>query len=370
MAKEYSFDMYGQPSLKDPKERKFNVYFSEPEGGITEKTGIALFIAGFGGHANSNVYKKMRNTFADKYNLVTVQCDYFGWEFMQESNNISSPTTKMEIAKHFKEDEVEYIFQDDFISTRLMEVASKYGVNVTVNESLGETPDNYCDMGLIQAMDNIAAIQAVIAILKDNGYDFNQEKVILYGHSQGAYLSYLCNAFAPDLFSLLIDNSAWLFPVYLKSDRYLSNRYGDSVLTTRFDYLAKELGFDEGILSLPSLYRKFDNNCNIVCYHGTNDNLITHTDKAILKKITNNFEYHEIGPKNVDGKIFKSTGHGLDADFLELFDYTMNNYKKGFKKNPYKNKNKETDKVLFETSRYSYCIDYSGGVPVLNVQEK
>lgn len=37
MAKEYSFDMYGQPSLKDPKERKFNVYFSEPEGGITEK---------------------------------------------------------------------------------------------------------------------------------------------------------------------------------------------------------------------------------------------------------------------------------------------------------------------------------------------
>lgn len=72
MAKEYNYEMFGQPSIYSSKERKLNIYFSEPEDGINEETGIILFIAGFGGNANSNVYKKMRSVFADKYNLVTI----------------------------------------------------------------------------------------------------------------------------------------------------------------------------------------------------------------------------------------------------------------------------------------------------------
>lgn len=30
----------------------------------------------------------MRNKFADEKNLVTVQCDYFGWEFMQDCDKV------------------------------------------------------------------------------------------------------------------------------------------------------------------------------------------------------------------------------------------------------------------------------------------
>lgn len=58
MAKEYSFDIYGQPSIYDPKERKVRVYFSEPDTGVNKDTGIILFIAGFGGNANSMYTKR------------------------------------------------------------------------------------------------------------------------------------------------------------------------------------------------------------------------------------------------------------------------------------------------------------------------
>ena len=51
----------------------------------------------------------MRNTFADKYKLVTVQCDYFGWEFMQGANNISLNINKNQLEKHFKREEIDYI---------------------------------------------------------------------------------------------------------------------------------------------------------------------------------------------------------------------------------------------------------------------
>lgn len=70
----HGYEILGHPSLFGDKERKLIFYYSEPDKGVNEETGILLIIAGFGGNANSNVYKKMRNTFADKYNLLTIQC--------------------------------------------------------------------------------------------------------------------------------------------------------------------------------------------------------------------------------------------------------------------------------------------------------
>ncbi|EYE88822.1 hypothetical protein Q428_05955 [Fervidicella metallireducens AeB] len=79
MAREYFITEYTHNSIYvnsknqgNYKNRKIKIYFSEPNNGINSDTGILLFIAGFGGNANSNVYKKMRNEFADKYNLVTI----------------------------------------------------------------------------------------------------------------------------------------------------------------------------------------------------------------------------------------------------------------------------------------------------------
>ena len=366
MAKEYSYEMFGHPSLLKPTERKYKVYFSEPDQGVNNDTGILLLIAGFGGNANSNVYKKMRKVFADKYNLVTIQCNYFGWEFMQGANSISLNINRYELAKYFNKEEIEYIFSNNIDFYRLMEIASKYKINIKARENLEESLDNYNEMGLIQGIDNISAVISVMEIIKDNGYKFNEDRVILYGHSHGAYLSYLCNALAPKVFSLLIDNSSWLLPVYLKNNRYLNNIYGNSILSVEFDYLAKTLDHDEEILYLPELYKKLDNQCEIICYHGTNDNLISHIDKRKLKKIINNFRYNEIDNRKVDNKIFKSTKHGLGADFLELFDYTINkyNFRLG---NPINRKN---ENVIYETNKNKYLIDYSNIVLILHIENK
>lgn len=69
MENEQSFEMYGHPSICKPKERKLKVYFSEPTNGVNKYIGILLLIPGFGGKANSNIYRKMRKCFTDQYNL-------------------------------------------------------------------------------------------------------------------------------------------------------------------------------------------------------------------------------------------------------------------------------------------------------------
>lgn len=364
VAKEYVYEILGQTSMLGNKERKLKFYFSEPSNGVNAETGVLLIIAGFGGSANSNVYLKMRNAFADKYNLITIQSDYFGYEFMQSPNNITLKSNIQDIKKYFSNEEIEYIYSDNNIFPRLMEISSKYKINIMAKENLNENINNYCEMGLIQAIDNLTAIIAVKEVIKNKGYKINEDKVILYGHSHGAYLSYLCNALAPNLFSLLIDNSSWLFPVYLKGNRYINSLHGDSILSVEFDYFAKTLDCDEEILYLPSLYSKFNNTCDIICYHGTDDKLISNKDKAILTKVIKRFSYIEIDGTKVDKKIFKSNQHGLGADFLELFDYTIKKY--DFKSRIVE----KSDAIAYETKKNLYEIDYRNIIPILEIEKK
>lgn len=363
MAKEYDFCIYGHPSIYRAKERKLKIYFSEPRNGVNENTGILLLIPGFGGNADSNAYKKMRDYFSDEYNLVVVQCDYFGWEFMQAPNNISINLNKEELLKVFIQREIDYIFKDEEFLNRLIEVANKYSYNILCNEVFDENLTNFNDMGIMQALDNISAVISIIEIIKDNGYKFNESKIMIYGHSHGAYLAYLCNAFAPNLFSMIIDNSAWIFPVYLESNRYVNTVYGNTTLSVQFDYLAKSIDYDEEILYLPSLYKKFNNNCNIICYHGTDDNLISNKDKKNFTRDVNKLFYNEISPNEVDGEIFKSAQHGLDADFIKMFELTMKNNAE-FKKD----KNISLDNILYETNKRKYYFDYNNIVPNLRVE--
>lgn len=369
MAKEYCINEYGHNSIYAENEvnnyesRKFNIYFSEPDDGINSDTGILLFIAGFGGNASSKVYKKMRNDFADKYNLVTIQCDYFGWQFMQQADKIVVPKfDKNQMSKVFTEEDIKKIYKTDKIDfDEFLKQGVKYDLNVTVDADLSaETVNDFNDMGIMQAIDNITAVLRVMAILYDNEYEFNTKKVIAFGQSHGAYLSYLCNAFAPTLFSLIIDNSAWIYPGYLKSNRYFIYNIDKFALNVQFDYLAKKLDIDKEILSLKNVYANFKNICRIVSYHGTTDNLISNDEKRDFCGKIDNCEYNDISLSEVDGEIFKSTNHGLDADFIKLFDFTYNKVNKDFGKSNFIDLQND---ILIKTSSGEYLINYDNILP-------
>lgn len=348
--------------------RNLKVYFSVPEKGVDSDTGLLLFIAGFGGNANSNVYKKMRSEFADEYNLVTIQCDYFGYEFMQESRKIVVPKiNKEKLRQVFNEVQLKRIFKKDKLDFEgLLDIGENTGMNITVNEDLSkENKDNFNDMGIMQAIDNITAVLSVMNILYNNEYSFNSKKIITFGQSHGAYLGYLCNAFAPDLFSLIVDNSAWLLPVYLGTNRILMNRRKKLNLNIVFDYLAKGIVEDREILNLSYLYSKFENNCRIISYHGTKDNLVASHEKKRFCEGIDNCVYNEISNDKIDNTIFKSANHGLDADFIELFRHTLSNFNVEFKKD---NNFCLREQVVFKTKKHNYNIDYKNVMPQIRIE--
>jgi len=370
LAIEHIISTPGHPSIYQCEQRELKLYFCEPDQGVNKETGLLLLIPGFGANSSSKVYRKMRSAFADNYNLVTIQCDYFGNDFMQDNIYPIKLTTDFnKISNVLARDELMQIYNSQNRTINLQNMA-KYDINIEGYAQLSETLANFNDMGIMQALDNISAVLIVIAILRDNKLTFNSKKVILYGHSHGAYLAYLCNALAPNLFTFLIDNSAWLFPAYLKGIRGYILNIGKFTLIIKFEYLAnKEYLYDEELLDLVLLYKQFLNQCVIICYHGNTDKLISHKDKKTFGESVNNFIYNEISNNNIDGEIFKSTNHGLDADFLKLFDYTMNKY-------IINDTNISTHSepcfidlptVTLKTQKHNYIVDYSNGVPILNL---
>lgn len=352
MAKDYDFEFIGQASFYSEKERSVKMYFTEPEIGVNEETGILLIIAGYGGNSNSNVYKKMRNQFADEYNLVTVQCDYFGWEFMQ------GPKKQVLNQKAYQEVMDKEVYES-FLAKAKEGTADifyqKLGINLI--ENLDESLDNYNDQGIIQAFDNLVALKILLDILDSNSLIYNKKKVIVSGHSHGAYIAYLCNMFEPKVFSMLIDNSSYVYPNYLNNDRLLKSFNGFQYEIV-FKYLVRSLSYDSENYNLDLMYAKFENQANIISFHGINDNFLSLQEKKeFLDKVS--YTVLEVIDENRVNDIFKSCNHGLDADFIKFFDYVWNQYPQQL--------SKKEDLMFIEheikTSTNCYLVDMSLGVP-------
>lgn len=176
--------------------RELDIYFSEPDGGANKETGLLLLIPGFGGNSQSNVYKKMRMQFADKHNLIVIQCDYFGSEYMQATNKIKFSMDTNKFKSLLSVQDYNLIRNENNSFDKIIKVLSKYSCVLNVTEDLKEDVSSFNDMGFMQALDLLSALYAVKLILKDNSITYNESKVISYGHSHGAYLAYLCNRLA------------------------------------------------------------------------------------------------------------------------------------------------------------------------------
>lgn len=363
-AEEYKITIPAHPSVYDPKPRELDVYFCVPGAGVNSETGLLIFIPGFGANAESKVYKKMRKLFADKHNLVTIQCNYFGYEFMQGSKDVSVHLDLEVSKKIFGEEQLGQIYRDGKIDfDKLMNIGKNYNVLLEGEEILSESPENFNDMGVMQAVDCLTAILVVMEIIKDNGFNFNKGKIITYGHSHGSFLAYLCNAFCPHLINLIIDNSAWLWPRYLTAKRVERFTAGLLKMKVRFYYLASRVSMNMEIVNLGYLYKVFQNNAQIICYQGSSDNFINPAEKRKFVAGLKNAVYIEVNKSMVDGKKFYSEGHGLNADFLELLDYSLSNFPLSFINRP----DIPLPDVVVQTTRNRYQFSYGTGVPFLNV---
>ena len=111
--------------------RKIKVDIGIPSTGINEQTGIIVLVPGYGADIDTNVYNKMKREIADTYNLITLQCDYFG--------------NKMMDSKH--PDEIDWLLKSPNVKSCHLEY-----IDITK-----ETIEEFNDMGFMQALDIVSS---------------------------------------------------------------------------------------------------------------------------------------------------------------------------------------------------------------------
>lgn len=327
MATELQLCIDGQPNLENGHSRKMSVLVGLPDQGCNADTGMIVLAGGYGSKMMSHVYVKMRNLFADIFNMIVLQCDYFGYQYVNND------------------------FLDD----------------PAVPE---ESIDAYHEMGPMQAMDHLIAIWAVMDRLEADGRSWDRNKIIFYGHSHGAYLGWLCNAFAPKLFSAIIDNSAYLFPYYIDQDRELERESSEKKGFMYHFYVSDHIS-DRQIYDLTYLYQRVKNEALILTFHGSEDTMISFQEKQNFVRNVPNTVIHKITPDNlkecfcridgVDHPFFNSAKHSLDADFLWFFLYVVQKY---HLLKAWGERGLFTEKK-FRTAKYWYTIRLLEGKPIM-----
>lgn len=336
-------------------EREIDIEFVLPEK-VDENTGIFIFVPGFGGHIHSEVYKKMRQQLADKYNMVTLQCAYFGSSFMQNNVELMLKEPFENLKAQFSKEIQEVIDEDP--SEILKFVANKY-TKYEVFAKHQETLGDFVDMGFMQAMDILTSIESLKLILKENNMIIDEQKVYGFGQSHGAYLLHLVNRLAPHLFERIIDLAAWVKPVYLEKSRYTADYLGVCNYLIEHDYLAKYIIEDPNGLSLHSLYKDFQNGAQIYSALGTTDILVDLKDKQESLRKLKNVYFEKVDVSRVDGRVFKSTNHGMETDFFEVIDYTYELLPS------YRNPNQLQVENIITTHNTVIQVDYSEKLPIL-----
>lgn len=284
-------------------ERKLYLEMVIPDAGISENTGMLVLIPGYGGHMSSNIFQKMRKEFSDQYNMVVMQCDYFGNRFMREPQFL-------EIVKKINND------------------PQVLDVNLEYQKRIEETQQEFNDMGIMQAVDVVTATLFCLQHIAINEEKMlNTKKIILFGTSHGAYLAHLANIICPRLYSCIIDISSYLLPYYLTYERQwgveTKTKHMKIALQT-FLSQHKEFQYNENLYDLRFLYKNMQNSCKIIALQGTQDWMVNYREKErFIQKIGNTAQLMLIREEDVDGVLCKNANHGLGLDFIELFKMLM-----------------------------------------------
>lgn len=364
--------------------KPIDYFVTTPIKGINKKIGLVFFIPGFGMLSDSAyVLEKLSPYIADKYNCLVVSVNYFGihnrpetgayyrladnfFDKFLECYHIEARVDAPQLAVNAENLPALQNFANSVLG-QISKTFSYVWLDPRCQVLLRYGKEEYESFGLLPAIDYL---QITGEILKN--YPIDTRKIIILGSSYGGYIANLMGKFAPNTFSNIIDNSGFtqasihhiasrdvmVNAGYSKFENMQCDICQDSAWTIKDE--TSPYYFSDSHRKIRSLvcnehYQSTSTQYHI--FHSTKDILtatIEDKDKQVnhLKKYAKVF-YHRIEEKHLDGQLFKTLEHGMQASMRKLFDFAFQEDKNQF----YKAKS-ENDFTLNKTHTF-YCGEWN-----------
>lgn len=300
-----------------------------PSQGLSERTGIAVYLHGYGQRASDEYTGKLLRHLADEYDCVSVCPDYHGAIGMSGCTMAPAEDFFAKLAEHHQ------VRVDSVPAGRLGELIKLIGETMAARGirflhddcHMVRGPEAYINFGLLPALDTLTVVAEVL-----RQYPVDRRRIFALGTSYGGYVALLAAKFAPNTFRLVIDNSGFssaedsmgvvcgsvafrwgveirvCCPVAFSRDPASPNFFGPAHQAIRD--LAQEAHYH-----LPS-------DTIFHSYHSLNDVVAPTQRKVLAVRMAAAHRRHDlrlITQADIDGRLFKTTDHGFNASLRGLF---------------------------------------------------
>ncbi len=297
--------------------------------------GLVFYIPGFGNDNNAEYEGKIRHFIAETYGLAAVSVDYHAIVARPEQGcpiifDRQSLLTLHLLCSHFG---------IPFAMSNLAEICTSLGEKIQepiVLKGILEPPHNeYQNFGVLQALDHLTVLNTLIT----EGVMFDQNNIILVGSSHGGYLAHLISKFSPNTINAVLDNSSYTrapwshLGLLLEYSMSSGNLWIECNLKSHWQFENRNLPYYFGLpqqlireTAFPPHLEVMKNQSGRLpqyyCFNSTQDSISPIHEKRAQQKrlqaIGCECDLHEINEKDIDGAMFKTMSHGMDASMKAL----------------------------------------------------
>lgn len=344
---------------------------SIPKQGLTEETGLLMFIPGYGGTPFDAYTQKLLPYLADKYDCVCLCVEHFdiaaknstlrpAQDFFVKLNEIYGASVLA--PQGWTLDQVVYSLMDAMRENGIhsLDPACKFQAVSPL----------YMSFGLMPALD---CLQAIFEAAKKFG--INKKRVFLLGTSYGGYVAMMMARFAPNTFAMIVDNSGFTTP-----EEDLNSILGWGAKTINgvkvgcrlINHFTLEPGQENTLLSSHIKMRNLlDHNsrwerCNskIYSYHFVHDEVAKTKNKIDFARTFGmdvDIELKVLDRDDLDGVIFKTPIHGMEASMRGIFDLSYAKYMRGPTSQAGGMECDEATSITFPCGDHSYTFSITDG---------
>lgn len=341
--KKYSIDAPNDPEVIVKVRESLEYYMVFPTGyNEKEKYGLVFCISGYGQTADSEYYSdKLCPYISDKYNIISVGVRYHNDERTKPNLSVNIPA----ICNFYNINQDYFNVGNKTIIDRLFDLIIDRGIfSLDARLALStEAYHKYSSFGFMPAIDHLSVLSEIL-----NNFNIDRRNIMAFGTSYGGYVASLMAKYAPQTFSLVIDNSGFCLsqlqeilggkfggatgsiPRYLNGRRYEIPINASTLWSTDE---TSDLYFSDAHKQIRNLLieeHRVKSNTMYCCYHSVKDDLVPISLKDKMYEILSKYNstyYKRVEEKDIDGKLFKTSEHGMNASLRKMFDYSMVKYR-------------------------------------------
>lgn len=325
--------------LQRPRTRKLVYRLVLPE--CTVAKGLLFYIPGFGEDGQESYLKNLTDGLASDHDYAVVTVDYHCLHSRQTTGarlmlTFSGEETVIGLCKLYG------IAYDPKLGLENLQALGEVCHKTQIPAMLVPPDGEYQNFGVLQALDHLAVLNDILNSPEASRFDTHN--IVLAGSSHGGYIAHLMAKFAPNTINVIIDNSSYVqTPMYfigVEPETYLS--VGTITLACNVPtpwqftnpHNCTYFGLPQLLIRhtaypahLQTLKNTADRLPEIFAFNTVTDAISPIAPKRLqhqhYQAISGQYDLLEITDKHLDGRLFKTLDHGMNASMKGLIGETL-----------------------------------------------